>query len=132
MPAPRRNTHPIPVHVSNDRLRDIDLPLLKGEIHGLAGLIGTAAPRFCRHFRAGRIRDRRRRDRWRSAAAAEPGRTIACGMALVLEDRHVQGLILEHFDRAQSDLPRLAYFSRWGWVQQRASVQGSGAISQLR
>ncbi len=44
----------------------------------------------------------------------------------------MQGLILEHSIERNLALPRLAYFSRWGWVQQRASVQEArAAIGKL-
>jgi len=53
-------------------------------------------------------------------------------VALVPEDRQVQGLILDHSIERNLTLPRLPYFSRHGWMQQGASVeQAEVAIRQL-
>jgi len=120
-------------HVSNDRLRDIDLTLLKGEIHGLAGLIGSGRTEILQTiFGLRRIETGEIAIDGETRQLRSPAEAIACGMALVPEDRHVQGLILEHSIERNLTLPRLAHFSRWGWVQQRASVQGArAAISRL-
>jgi ribose transport system ATP-binding protein len=119
--------------VSNDRLRQLDLVVHKGEIHGLAGLIGSGRTEILetifglRPARAGVINIDGKPVYLRNPAAA-----IACGVALVPEDRHVQGLILEHSIERNLTLPRLTYFSRWGWMQQGDSVgQAQAAIRRL-
>jgi len=119
--------------VSNDRLRNVDLTLSPGEIHGLAGMIGSGRTAILeaifglRGIESGEIAIDGRTRPLRSPAEA-----IDCGIALVPEDRQVQGLILEHSIERNLALPRLAYFSRWGWVQQRASAQEArAAIARL-
>jgi ribose transport system ATP-binding protein len=110
--------------VRNDRLRGLDLTLRRGEIHGLAGLIGSGRTEILqtifglRPVLSGEICVDGGAQSIRSPADA-----IAQGIALVPEDRHVQGLILDHSIERNLVLPHLQSFSRWGWLQQRASVQ---------
>jgi ribose transport system ATP-binding protein len=119
--------------VANDRLRGVDLALGKGEIHGLAGLVGSGRTEILetifglRPLQSGVIAI--------DGAPIQnpsPAQAIRLGVALVPEDRHLQGLILEHSIERNLTLPRLAYFSRWGWLQQGASMQHAlDAMSRL-
>ncbi len=114
--------------VSNDRLREVDLVVRAGEIHGLAGLVGSGRTEILetifglRPVAAGEI----------TVAGTplsdhSPADAIARGVALVPEDRHVQGLVLDHSIERNLTLPRLPQFSRWGWLRQHASVQQAKA-----
>jgi ribose transport system ATP-binding protein len=131
--------------VSNDRLRAVDLSFLRGEIHGLAGLIGSGRTEILetifglRPVESGTIEIDGKRCLLKSPADA-----IGRSIALVPEDRHVQGLVLDHSIERNVTLSRLPYFSRWGWMQQRAAnrraetaigklaVKAQGASSLVR
>jgi ribose transport system ATP-binding protein len=120
-------------NVSNDRLRAIDLSVLRGEIHGLAGLIGSGRTEILetvfglRPAESGTFEIDG--ERW---SPKEPADAIDRGIALVPEDRHVQGLILDHSIERNVTLARLPYFSRWGWMQQRAAARrAETAIGKL-
>jgi len=108
----------------NDRLRAVDLSVLKGEIHGLAGLIGSGRTEILealfglRSVESGTLEIDGRR--W---LPKNPADAIEQGIALVPEDRHVQGLVLDHSIERNVTLSRLPYFSRWGWMQQRAAIR---------
>jgi ribose transport system ATP-binding protein len=111
-------------NVSNDRLRHVDLLLRRGEIHGLAGLIGSGRTEILqtifglRTVDAGAIEiDGRARSR------ITPAEAIQLGVALVPEDRHLEGLVLDHSIERNLTLPRLPHFSRWGWLRSQAAVQ---------
>jgi ribose transport system ATP-binding protein len=111
-------------NVSNDRLRHVDLLLRRGEIHGLAGLIGSGRTEILqtifglRTVDAGGIEiDGRARSR------ITPAEAIQLGVALVPEDRHLEGLVLDHSIERNLTLPRLPHFSRWGWLRSQAAVQ---------
>ena len=53
-------------------------------------------------------------------------------MALVPEDRHLQGLVLEHSIERNLTLPRLPAFSTWGWFQAGAALaRAKRAVSHL-
>jgi ribose transport system ATP-binding protein len=112
--------------VVNDRLRGVDLTVRKTEIHGLAGLVGSGRTEILQTIFGLRSVE--------SGAVAlddapmknhTPAQAIAAGVALVPEDRHVQGLILEHSIERNLTLPQLPHFSRWGWLQHRASVRAA-------
>jgi ribose transport system ATP-binding protein len=109
-------------NVSNDRLRAVDLSVQKGEIHGLAGLIGSGRTEILetifglRPIESGTIEIDGQR--W---LPTSPAAAIDRGIALVPEDRHVLGLVLDHSIERNVTLSRLRYFSRWGWMQQRAA-----------
>jgi ribose transport system ATP-binding protein len=119
--------------VSNDRLRGVDLALQTGEIHGLAGLIGSGRTEILetifalRPIEAGEIKIDGTAERFAGPAAA-----IKRGIALVPEDRQVQGLIVEHSIQRNVTLPRLSFFSRHGWMRGRAeAAEANGAIRRL-
>ena len=136
-PAAPRKIDPSPVlslsNVSNDRLRAIDVSVLKGEIHGLAGLIGSGRTEILetvfglRPLESGTIEIDGRR--WRPSGPAD---AIEQGVALVPEDRHVQGLVLDHSIERNVTLPRLPHFSRWSWMQRRAAARrAETAVARL-
>ncbi|KJC42346.1 sugar ABC transporter [Bradyrhizobium sp. LTSP885] len=119
--------------VSNDRLHAVELSVLKGEIHGLAGLIGSGRTEILetvfglRSVESGTFEIDGRR--W---SPRNPADAIDQGIALVPEDRHVQGLVLDHSIERNVTLSRLPYFSRWGWMQQGAATRrAETAIGKL-
>jgi ribose transport system ATP-binding protein len=120
-------------HVSNDRLADVDLTVHQGEIHGLAGLIGSGRTEILETIFG--LRGVARGDvrvAGSTLANRRPRAAIDLGIALVPEDRHVQGVVLDHTIERNLTLPRLAHFSRWGWLDQRgAALQARVAMSKL-
>ncbi|NYH14820.1 sugar ABC transporter ATP-binding protein [Paraburkholderia bryophila] len=111
-------------NVSNDRLRHVDLVVERGEIHGLAGLIGSGRTEILqtifglRSVETGTVEiDGVARSR------VSPADAIQLGVALVPEDRHLEGLVLEHSIERNLTLPRLPQFSRWGWLRSQAAEQ---------
>ncbi|MBC9979290.1 sugar ABC transporter ATP-binding protein [Bradyrhizobium sp. INPA_01384B] len=136
-PTAKRALDPSPVlslsDVSNDRLRAVDLTVLKGEVHGLAGLIGSGRTEILetvfglRALEGGAIEIEGRG--WLPNGPAD---AIEQGVALVPEDRHVQGLVLDHSVERNITLPRIPHFSRWGWMQQRAAIRrAESAVARL-
>jgi ribose transport system ATP-binding protein len=110
--------------VCNDRLRDVDLTICKGEVHGLAGLIGSGRTEILETIFGLRAVDTGSiviDDQ--AMSRITPARAIKLGVALVPEDRHVQGLVLDHSIERNLTLPRLPQFSRWGWLRSQAAVQ---------
>ena len=109
--------------VRNDRLRGVDLDVRRGEIHGLAGLVGSGRTEILeaifgiRPPRAGTIALD-----GAPLSGHSPADVIALGVALVPEDRHRQGLVLEHSIARNLTLPQLPRFSRWGWLRRRAAA----------
>ncbi|QDQ79699.1 sugar ABC transporter ATP-binding protein [Paraburkholderia megapolitana] len=119
--------------VSNDRLRDVSLTLRKGEIHGLAGLIGSGRTEILQTVFGLRSADSGEiAIEGRTVARHTPADAIKLGIALVPEDRHLQGLVLDHSIERNLTLPRLAHFSRWGWLRSGAALQqAQGAMKKL-
>jgi ribose transport system ATP-binding protein len=114
-------------HVTNDRLNGVDLTVHTGEVHGLAGLIGSGRTEILETIfglrgvaPGGDIRVA-----GSTLANRKPRQAIEAGVALVPEDRHVQGLVLEHAIERNLTLPRLPHFSRWGWLDRRASQEAA-------
>jgi ribose transport system ATP-binding protein len=113
--------------VVNDRLNGVDLTVHKGEIHGLAGLIGSGRTEILETiFGLRGVAQGDVRINGNTLANRPPREAIDLGIALVPEDRQVQGLVLEHAIERNLTLPRLPHFSRWGWLDQR------GALAQAR
>ena len=114
--------------VSNERLHSVDLTVQRGEIHGLAGLVGSGRTEILEAIFG--IRPSRIGTIALDGVALNsrtPADAIARGIALVPEDRHLQGLVLEHSIARNLTLPHLPHFSRWGWLRWRAAATQASA-----
>jgi ribose transport system ATP-binding protein len=110
--------------VSNDRLHDVDLTVRRGEIHGLAGLIGSGRTEILQTiFGIRPVSTGTVTLDGEPGSRMTPAEAIQRGVALVPEDRHVQGLVLDHSIERNLTLPRLPHFSRWGWLRSQAALQ---------
>jgi ribose transport system ATP-binding protein len=95
------------------RVRDVSFRLDAGEIVGLAGLMGSGRTELARclfgidRFEAGEVLLRGRR-----ADVSSPRAAIESGLALIPEDRRVQGLVLDHSVRDNLLLPLLGRIRR--------------------
>ncbi|ASL46194.1 Ribose import ATP-binding protein RbsA [Burkholderia sp. AD24] len=111
-------------NVSNDRLRDVDLVVERGEIHGLAGLIGSGRTEILQTiFGLRSVETGTVEIDGLARSSLSPADAIHLGVALVPEDRHLEGLVLEHSIERNLTLPRLPQFSRWGWLRSQAAEQ---------
>ncbi|WP_438391531.1 sugar ABC transporter ATP-binding protein [Caballeronia sp. DA-9] len=111
-------------NISNDRLRDVSLQVRKGEIHGLAGLIGSGRTEILQTlFGLRQVDHGTLAINGQQVERLTPAAAIRAGVALVPEDRHVEGLVLDHSIERNLTLPWLALFSRAGWLQSRAAAQ---------
>jgi len=120
-------------NVSNMRLSGVNFSVHKGEVHGLAGLIGSGRTEILQTIfgllpiHAGTINLE-----GQPLAAHRPADAIRRGIALVPEDRHLQGLVLDHSIERNLTLPRLPQFSRGGWLLAKAAAQQARtAMKQL-
>ena len=102
------------------RVRDVSLNIRRGEVLGLAGLVGAGRSEVARMifgaaaWEAGEVwLDGRRLD------LRSPRRAIAAGICLLPEDRRGHGLVLTQSARANFALPNLDRFRRLGGLVDR-------------
>ena len=118
---------------AGDRVRDVDLRLRAGEVVGLAGLMGSGRTELTRAlFGIDSV------DAGEVLVAGTPVRThdpraaIRAGIALVPEDRRIQGLVLDHSVRDNIVLPALGRISRAGFVDDgKGDRRASQAVGRL-
>ena len=117
--------------VTNDRLRGVDLKVRPGEILGLAGMVGSGRTEVLetmfglRRAAEGQVIYQGAEVKWKSSAAA-----IKAGVALVPEDRHLQGLVLGDSIAANTALPQLRGLTRFGFFAKGEA--GKRAMSALK
>ena len=104
--------------VAGKRVRGITFDLYSGEILGVAGLVGSGRSELVRaifgidHVGSGEVEMNGRPIKVKSSATAAKSK-----LALVPEDRRIQGLILDHSIRDNLLLPILDLLRRFGLVQ---------------
>lgn len=112
-------------------LTNIDLTVHRGEIVGLAGLVGAGRTELARiifgldHAESGEIRVHGKPVRIQTPADA-----IHCGIAYLPEDRRRQGVILEMPVSANITLASLKKLKRYGWFDFQQEKQIAGEYVQ--
>ncbi len=110
------------------KFTDVSISLRRGEIVGLAGLVGAGRTEFARCLAGA--------DRWESGEVLLRGRpfrprtprdAITSGVAYLPEDRKTQGLVLGLTVRENTALPSLRRFSTWGVLRLRAERDAAAA-----
>ena len=102
-----------------DRVRDVSFEAYRGEILGIAGLMGSGRTETMRAIfgadlpEAGAIYLHGSRE---PARIRKPSDAVRCGIALLTEDRKEQGLFLALPVRANVSITGLGRLSRLGWI----------------
>jgi len=98
---------------------DASFELHRGEILGLAGLMGAGRTELARLiFGADRKQSGTIRLNGRRLDITSPHDAIASGVCLLTEDRKSQGLVLLASAKDNFALPNLKTWSRFGWIDQ--------------
>ncbi len=115
-------------------LHDINLTLRRGEVVGLAGLMGSGRSELARAiFGADAIDGGRIFVRGEERKISSPRVAIELGMGFLTEDRKRQGLVLVLSVRENIGLPSVARWSRAGIVQAwRETAAAAKQIGHLR
>lgn len=126
---------PWPDHPRQWRLNNISFQVRRGEVVGLAGLMGAGRTELLevlygasQHAPTGQIL-------WQGQPVAfrHPSQALAAGIALVTEDRKQLGLFPQLNVREQITLSSLRQVTTCGFVQSsRERVQATAAIEQFR
>ena len=101
-------------------IEDIGFDVARGEILGLAGLVGSGRSEVARAiFGADPVDSGTVEVGGQPLRLGSPRRAIAAGIALAPEDRKKQGLLLELSQRDNVALPNLRTFGRLGMTDRR-------------
>jgi ribose transport system ATP-binding protein len=117
--------------LSSGRVREVDLTVHRGEILGIGGLQGQGQrDLFLSLFGATRLRAGTITIQGQRVAIRHPRDAIGAGIgiALVPEDRKVEGLFLPMSVRQNMTLPVLGGLSRMGYVDLRRETEAVGRM----
>ena len=118
-------------HLSGNRVRDISFTARKGEVLGLAGLMGAGRTEIARLIIGADQKDRGEiRLDGNKLDINSPRDAIKNGICLLTEDRKAQGLILKASAKDNFALPNVTSWSRLGWVDQQ--VESERFSSQVK
>ena len=115
-------------------LEEISFTLRRGEVLGIAGLLGSGRTELARAlFGADPVDGGRIFIKGKPVRINSPRDAIRQGIGYLTEDRKGQGLVLNLAVRENICLASLARFSRLGWVSRaRESIAASGFVDKLR
>ncbi|MBE3563975.1 MAG: sugar ABC transporter ATP-binding protein [Hydrogenibacillus schlegelii] len=115
------------------KLHDISFTVRRGEILGIAGLVGAGRSELARAlFGLEPVRGGTIRLDGRPIVLRHPRDAIRAGIAFVPEDRKRQGLVLDRSVQDNVLLPTLSKLSRWGWLARgRERAEAETMIARL-
>ena len=117
-PEPKADVAVQAEHLAGDNLIDLDLTVRRGEVVGIAGLVGSGRDELA-SLLFGAKRPVRGEVRIAGRTVGGPRSAIIAGMALVPADRKGLGCIPDHTVRENVVLPRLGPFGRY-WLRRSA------------
>ncbi|WP_140416612.1 ATP-binding cassette domain-containing protein, partial [Arthrobacter globiformis] len=125
-PKTPRQTNPLlqirALHSANG-ISGLDLDVRAGEVVGLAGLMGSGRSELVRAiFGIDRITNGSVRVGGRDVKIRNPRDAIRAGIALVPEDRRMEGLVLDHSVETNSELPLIAS-GRRSWISKGETLR---------
>ncbi len=114
-------------------LKDISFTVRRGEIVGVAGLLGAGQTELARAiFGVDPILSGEIRFKGKGVRISAPRDAIRSGMALLPEDRKLQGLLLPRSVNENITIANLGRVSRFGWLSgARERAMNSQLIKQL-
>jgi simple sugar transport system ATP-binding protein/ribose transport system ATP-binding protein len=116
-------------HLSAPGVRDCSFQLRRGEILGIAGLVGAGRSELARAiFRDSRVTSGTVQLGGKNLEGHSPHRSIARGLALIPESRKDMGLMMGRSVKENVSLSRLDLVSRWGWI---AAARERRTVSRL-
>ncbi len=111
-------------------LHDIHLRLHRGEVLGIAGLLGSGRTELARAiFGLDRIDSGKVYIKGQPQKARSPRGAISSGVGFLTEDRKTQGLVLALSVKENICLPSVEKFSRFGWV--KSGEESKAAVRYL-
>jgi ABC-type sugar transport system ATPase subunit len=123
---------PVVLEVKNlcaPRVNDCSLTLHRGEILGIAGLVGAGRSELARAiFRDAKVSAGSVRLSGEDLAGHNPGRSIHRGLVMIPESRKELGLLMGRSVRENISLSRIDLVSRFGWV---ARLKERRAVADL-
>jgi len=106
---------------AGSRVQNVSFTLHRGEIIGLAGLMGSGRTELARClFGIDKLDSGEVRVRGERVDLSDPRQAIKAGLALIPEDRRAQGLVLDHSVRDNLLLPLLKKIERGLLLDDRA------------
>jgi ribose transport system ATP-binding protein len=116
------------------RVNDVSLTVRRGEIVGVAGLMGAGRTELARIIAgADQPWSGRMFVEGRDVAPHSPRRAIRAGVGFLPEDRKRHGLVMTLSVCDNIGLPSLTRWSRWGFVSQRAErAEAERWVAELR
>jgi ABC-type sugar transport system ATPase subunit len=111
-------------HLSGGRIREASFFVRRGEVLGLAGLMGAGRTEVVRLVFGADVRERGEISiDGRPVPANSPSQAIAHGICLLTEDRKAQGLVLKGTARENFALPNLPSWSRLGFINKHIETE---------
>ncbi len=116
-------------HVSAPRVKDCSFELRRGEILGIAGLVGAGRSELARAiFRDAKVSAGTVSLSDGELAGHSPHRSIRRGLVMIPESRKEMGLLMGRSVKENVSLSRLDLVSRFGWV---AALKERRAVSAV-
>ena len=115
------------------KVRDVSLTVRRGEILGIAGLVGAGRTELAMALMGAAPRDGRVQLHGQISRPSSPRAAKSDGFALIPEDRRHEGLVTDLTVRENLSLPTIGRFARLGWLNLRAErAWTTGLIARLK
>ncbi|WP_026694161.1 sugar ABC transporter ATP-binding protein [Peribacillus kribbensis] len=109
-------------NLSAEHVQDINLKIQPGEIVGIAGLMGSGRTELLRNlFGIDPIKSGDIYINGQKHSIKNPKNAIEAGLALIPEDRRMQGLVLEHSVKDNMTLPILSKVKKGAFIDSKKS-----------